>query len=214
MPELAAFAKDHPQRTYKKGEIILHAGQTPFSVFYIQKGFVKFYGLNDDGDEQLVGIDRPGDIFPIGWTLGKHDTAFYLHEALSPVTLSLLPRESFLKFLKEKPELSYELYTGLVDRYMALSSRINSMLQSGARYKLLFSLRYLATRYGKPYPLSPRKLVIDDFAITHQMIANMIGLSRETVSIEMKKLARDGFITQRIRRLVVDLEKINQLLSS
>ena len=213
MPELANFAKKYPHKSYKKGEVILHAGQTPFSVFYIQKGFVKFYGLNDNGDEQLVGIDKAGEIFPIGWATEKQPAAFYYHEAMSALTVQMIPRDAFMQFIRQKPELAYELYLGLIGRYMDLSGRVNSLLQSGAHYKLLFSLRYLAARYGRPYPLSPKKLIIDDFSVTHQMLANMIGLSRETISIEMKKLEREGFVMQRLRRLIVDVEKISDTLN-
>lgn len=212
LENIAKLIAHRTQRTYKKGEIILHAGQAPSSVFYITKGFVKYYSIDDDGNEALIGINRATDIFPIGWLTGASLAALYYYEAMTSVTICLISRAGFMSYLKDDPAIALALYTDQLDHTIDLSNRVNGLLQAGARHKILYCLRYLAHRYGRNPTLVSHKKVLRDFTITHQMIADMVGLSRETVSIEMKKLSREGYVSQQFHRLIVDTDKIDQLL--
>lgn len=212
MNNIAELITNRTQRTYKKGEVILHAGQAPSSVFCIVKGFVKYYSIDDDGNEALIGINRATDIFPIGWLTGISQTSLYYYETITTVTVCLISHADFMGMIKDNPAITFTLYADQLDHVIDLSNRVNGLLQNGARHKILYCLHYLANRYGRNGTLVGHKKVLRDFTITHQMIANMVGLSRETVSIEMKKLSREGFISQQFHRLIVDTEKIGRLL--
>ncbi len=212
MDNIAELITNRTQRTYKKGEVILHAGQTPPSVFYIVKGFVKYYSIDDDGNEALIGINRATDIFPIGCLIGISQTSLYYYETIATAVVCSISRTDFISMVKDNPAMSFTLYTDQLDHVIDLSNRVNGLLQNGARYKILYCLHYLANRYGRNGALTGRKKVLRDFTITHQMIADMVGLSRETVSIEMKKLSRQGYISQQLHRFIVDTGKIGRLL--
>ena len=55
------------------------------------------------------------------------------------------------------------------------------------------------------------KLVIN-FPATHRIIASIIGLTRETTSVQMSKLQKMGVIsTKRTQFVVNDLEKLKKL---
>jgi CRP-like cAMP-binding protein len=48
--------------------------------------------------------------------------------------------------------------------------------------------------------------------ITQQDVANFTGLTRETVSVELKKLATEKVVFSRNRNYVVLTDKLNELL--
>ena len=47
--------------TYKKNELIYHAGDESDSLYIINKGRVRIYRLSDSGKEQLVRMLNPGE---------------------------------------------------------------------------------------------------------------------------------------------------------
>lgn len=53
MDEIMATAQSV---TYKKGEIIYHAGDQADSLYIVSKGKIKIYRLSESGKEQLVRI--------------------------------------------------------------------------------------------------------------------------------------------------------------
>src|SRR5690625_4785959 len=47
--------------SYKKGEIIYHAGDESDSLYIVNRGQIKIYRLSESGKEQIVRILNPGD---------------------------------------------------------------------------------------------------------------------------------------------------------
>jgi len=55
------------------------------------------------------------------------------------------------------------------------------------------------------------KLVVN-FPATHRVIANLVGLTRETTSVQMSKLQKQGVVsTKRSQFVVNNLEKLKNL---
>ena len=61
------------------------------------------------------------------------------------------------------------------------------------------TLIQLARTYGHVVPSGIRV----DFPLTHQLLADMVGSARETVSIALSELAQEGFLLRQHRRYVV-----------
>jgi len=54
---------------FRKDEIVFAQGDVANTVFYIQKGRVKFVVISEQGKEAVVGILEPGQFFGEGtWT--------------------------------------------------------------------------------------------------------------------------------------------------
>ena len=75
---------------------------------------------------------------------------------------------------------------------------------------LLFTLRYLCTRFGQPIVDGS---VYMDLPLTQQDIANFIGLTRETTAIELKRLEKNTVISYDRRHFVVRMQKLNDLIA-
>jgi CRP/FNR family transcriptional regulator len=60
-------------------------------------------------------------------------------------------------------------------------------------------LLQLGRAYGHVVPGGVRI----DFPLTHQLLADMIGSARETVSLALAELAREGFVDRRRRSYVL-----------
>jgi CRP/FNR family transcriptional regulator len=197
---LEFFAKYRPLY-YKKGETILRAFDDPRGVNYIVRGYVKLYFLNQDGQEFTFNIFKPGSYFPIIWAMGGRDN-YYYYEAMTPTEIRRAPKEAILKFIQEDPTILYELTKRLISGLEGLLIRMEHVLYGDANQKIKSTLYLLAKRFGTKNG-GNRKYTRIDLPITHQGIASLVGLSRETTSLEMKKLEREGIIGRANRYILV-----------
>jgi CRP/FNR family cyclic AMP-dependent transcriptional regulator len=103
-------------------------------------------------------------------------------EALEPIQANFIPRDVFLKFLREHGEVAVRVAEILSDIYHATYREVRYLGLSGsAGEKLARFLLDLAADRGKSSEVvngSDRVAL----TLTHDEIAQMIGLSRETVT--------------------------------
>lgn len=205
------FLEDQPIVTYKKGEVILFQGEAPQFGFVIKHGIVKTYNLNTDGDEQLVYFNTTLDIFPMAWIMAKASVSLYYYQAITNCELYRLSRQAYLDFIqKDKALLLHELER-YVSKDVNKTMRLNALLYSKAGDKILNTLHYLIHSHGINLK---GDLVKINITLTHQDLANLTGLRRETVAVEMNKLKKDGLIYYRRRALYhINLAMIKKRLA-
>jgi CRP/FNR family cyclic AMP-dependent transcriptional regulator len=189
---LHVFLERHPVRTFKKKEIIVFQGEAPRSAFVVKTGTVKAYNLSVGGDEKPVAFYQCDSVFPASWVYGQEASATYYYEAFTPqVEVYAIDRQEFVSFIRKRPELLYqELQRALVDQ-LGGSIRLNALQHSRASDKLIYTLHYLALSHGKPIGPGKIELTLD---MTHQDLANLTGLTRETAATELNKLKKQGII--------------------
>ena len=189
---LHVFLERHPLRAFKKKEIIVFQGEAPRSAFVVKTGTVKAYNLSVGGDEKPVAFYQCDSVFPAAWVYGQEASATYYYEAFTPqVEVYAIDRQEFVEFIKKRPELLYqELLRALVDQ-LGGSIRLNALQHSRASDKLIYTLHYLALSHGKPAGPGKIELTLD---MTHQDLANLTGLTRETAATELNKLKKQGII--------------------
>jgi len=189
---LHAFLERHPSRSFKKKEIIIFQGEAPRYAFIVKSGTVKAYNLSVSGDEKPVAFYQVDSVFPASWVYGKTASATYYYEAFSPVVEAYtIDRQEFLTFIKKRPELLYQELERLLGEQLGGSIRLNALQHSRASDKLVYTLHYLALSHGKPIDNGKIELTLD---LTHQDLANLTGLTRETAATELNKLKKQGII--------------------
>lgn len=202
--ELENFFKKFRFFSYKKGEVILRAGDSPQGVFYLKKGYVRICATSEEGEELTQLIFRPGDPFALVWAISSLPNP-YNFEALTGAELWRCPREEFIAFLKTKPEISYELIKRLLVRFRGTLIRMEQLVFGDAYAKVASIVFLLAKRFGK----KGKKGTIIQIPLTHKDVGSLVGLTRETTSIEMKRLERKNLIEY--NRGMVVVKNINKL---
>ncbi len=209
LSSLQDFLGQYPVKTYKKGTIILHQDMPPAAVYIIKKGVVKTYNLTSHGEEKPIGFVTPLDAFPLGWVFGKIHLSQYYYEAFSDTTIYGVPPEDFLAFIRTNTNAMFALLERNVTKLLNYQMRVNALGQSKASSKVLHTIHFLALCFG--YDL--RQDVVEiPLPLTQQDLANFMGLTRETTSAELKKLADQQVIFHQRRTYVVRTNKLNELL--
>jgi CRP/FNR family transcriptional regulator len=179
------------------------------SAYVIKQGVVKSYNLTSHGEEKPISFSTKGQIFPLGWVFGKLHRAQYYYEAFSDCVLYRVSPEAYISFLKTNPDAMFETLERAVDSLLNHQMRINALEQSKASSKVLHTIHFLALSFGHDLT---RDVVEIPLPLTQQDLANVMGLTRETTSTELKKLIDMGVIFYKNRNYVVRTDKLNDLL--
>lgn len=85
--------------------------------------------------------------------------------------------------------------------------RVIALEQPRAREKILYTFYYLTYRFGKQ--ITPNTYMIK-INLTHQMIADFIGLTRETTAIVLNQIKNDKILSYKRQKYLVNRAKLLQ----
>lgn len=180
----SVFTEAH-DRDYPKGQILLYQGEKTNSAFRIKTGYIKMYDITASGEEKLLLILGPGDVFPLIWLFDSSDPLHYFYESITDVKVSVIERAAFVEHLKSSHAFSLHMLQYFVERTSDIMYRLECIEATSAKHKVAQVLAYLAKSHGEEIAQCTNRVRVPT---THQMIADMAGLNRSTASIQMKEL--------------------------
>lgn len=197
MEERLKFAPFKPllgagmSRQYAKRRTILFQGEIPRSTMVVQSGIVKVYGITSSGDQRTVTLLSAGDIFPVECVFDKSRVSLYYYEAVTDCTIFSVPKTDFLQALETHHELKDYIFHEYMAHYTSATMHIYALEHSHAQDKLVYILQYLVARFGEKQPNGLTRI---NLRLSHQDIAEMVGLTRETTAVELHRLKDKGLI--------------------
>lgn len=203
---LVDFFNQYNPHSFKRKEIVLHAEDTSSYTFFLKSGFIRVYRLTEQGEELTLTILKPFDFFPFNCGTISSGGNFYL-EALTQAEVWKIPQDQFLQFLKDNPEIYYKLTNTIFTRFEGLLIRMEDLVTKRAYNKVASTLLACAQKFGE----TKNGRVVVDLPLTHKDIAALVGITRETTCLEMKKLEKIGVISYSGRKLVIeDIKKLEE----
>ena len=199
--------------TYPRGAILFVEGQEPRGVFVICNGRVKLFASSADGKSLILRIANPGEVVGLPGTMSGKPYEVTA-EALEPIQANFIPRNLFLKVLREHGEVAVRVAEILSDIYHATYKEVRYLGLSGsAGEKLARFLLDLTTESGKTSGGTNGSSRVT-LTLTHEEIAQMIGSSRETVTRLLADFRRKHLVEVHGSTLIItnkaDLEKTFQ----
>lgn len=183
------FYKQFSTRLYKKGENLIRADDNPQGIFCLTKGYIRQYTISKTGIELTLQILKPITYFPLIWAINGSPN-IYFYETLTPVEVGRAPKEQVISFINDKPSIILELMSKLLGDYAETLSRIEHLVFSDAYRRVISVLIYIAKHFGE----KNNQGILINHRFTQQDIATLVGVARETVSIEMGILEKKGLI--------------------
>jgi CRP/FNR family cyclic AMP-dependent transcriptional regulator len=180
-------------RDYSKNSVILFA-HDPCDAFYVLlSGQVKVMLIAEDGREVILSLMHPGDFF--GEQSLLDDEPHYASViATDDSRLLVLRRDDFQRSIHEMPGIAFGLLRALCARLQEADNKIGGLILLDVTGRVCHLLLQLADRADGKKILEPP---------THQIIAQMVGSSRETVSRTFGTLADQGLIAVSRREITI-----------
>jgi CRP-like cAMP-binding protein len=195
---LKKFFDNYRSTGHKTGETIIQPGEKIEYIYFLESGYVSQQVISENGEDFILNIFRSGSYFPISLALQGIENE-YFYESLTPITVKKAPIKNVLQFLKNNPAAMEELLLRLSSGLNMLANKTEALIFGDAGRKVAATLYFTAQRFGKANKLK----TIIDFPLTHKRIAAMTGITRETASIEMSKLKKQGIVTYKGKQVTI-----------
>ncbi len=206
MNELRSFYRKYPTVKFAKGEIILQQDEIPRHVYGIKSGVVKLSNLSAEGDDRTISFEIVDDILPICWAFSKTSRALFYYQAYTDCELYVIPKDVFESQLMISDGFIRAMLNRQVSSYIGNMLQVDALEKTKAYSKLIYTFRYFCLLYGRDVK---RDLVKIYVPLTQQELANKTGLTRETTTLELKKLKKQKIISVRHKYYTVDTAKLN-----
>ncbi|MCT2557486.1 Crp/Fnr family transcriptional regulator [Tsuneonella sp. YG55] len=188
----------------RAGDQLLWEGDEAVLVANVVEGVLKLSTQTADGREQILGLAYPSDF--LGRPFGQLTP--YGVEALTDALVCVFQRSDFDRFAREHPRLEHKLLERTLTeldrtrRWMLLLGRMS------AEQKLAAFLIEMSERLS-PATCAAEPGAIDtlELPLSRQQIADVLGLTIETVSRQFTRMKAEGLIDLPSRRDVRILQR-------
>ncbi len=180
----------------KRRQRIYLAGDPSDQIFLLKAGVVKIAALGPEGREIILAFLYPGDVFGELAVVDEHPRD-HLAEAYEDSVICAVNKDVFLQMMRESPELGYQVTKLMGFRLRTFRSRVEELLYKSAHARVAHTLIDLATQHG----ISDAEGVVIPLRLSQRDIANLVGLTRETVNFILKDFRLQGLIETDRRRI-------------
>lgn len=176
-------------KKFKKNETILYEEDTNKYMYVILEGSAKVVKITEDGKEIMLAMHKAGDSFgEISLIDGKTTTASVL--AIEDSIIAFIVKENFFSLVYSQKKILDNLLRKLCSLIRENVDKIEILNFNNASQRVKVLFMKLAHEYGE----KTSEGTVLHIKLTHQDMANMVGLSRETVTRVIDKWQQKGRI--------------------
>jgi CRP/FNR family cyclic AMP-dependent transcriptional regulator len=193
---------------YPRGVVLYAEGETPRGVYILCSGQVRLTAGSSDGNEVILRVAGRGDILGLSNTFSREPHRVRA-QTLSACQISFIPRLGFLQFLRAHPDAAIRIAEYLSVELQGAWEQIQLVtLAPSSNAKLIRFLLTWASNHGQVFAEGASLALY----MTHEEIAQSIGVSRETVSRALAELRANNLIQfSRGHILLLNPEKLKLL---
>ncbi|HET8690386.1 MAG TPA: Crp/Fnr family transcriptional regulator [Candidatus Saccharimonadales bacterium] len=208
---IGRFTKSWPVKDYSRHQIILQPDDRLDFLYVVKSGFVRQFDISAHGDEHVLWYGRPGDVFATPRIFDPHYRNHHFFDAFSDCQLKIINAEAFSTFIEDDTRALVQLTKYLAADRETAEMRLQALAEPKARAKILRILEFLVRRFGVSKHRNQIKVRLP---LTHQDMANFVGLTRETVSHELNKLRQEGVVSYHNADIRIDTVKLAEQLEN
>lgn len=185
---LSRFRESNNTKLFRKGSVLFEEGASPNGVFIIVEGRVKTSLTSSDGRTLMVGFFGPGSVLGIAANVLRRP-----YEATAEATTAtkaiFISRQELIAEIQRYGIAAWQIAQLVSENYFFVMGKLGavqlseSVPQSIARL-LLGIIAHNSVHDGDSVQLG----------LSQEAIAQMVGVSRETVSRTISKLQKEGVL--------------------
>jgi CRP/FNR family transcriptional regulator, cyclic AMP receptor protein len=161
----------------KRGETVCLAGEAGDQVYIVKSGAVKVLGRSPEGNDVILGLLAPGDLFGELAPTGDGSEEQVAQAAVDTVVCTV-PRDVFLKLIADAPPFALQVTKLMGLRLRRFSNRVEELLGKSASARLAHTLLDLARQHG----IEDSDGVLIPLRLSQGDLGKLVGLTRETVN--------------------------------
>jgi len=195
--ELRQISEELIVKSYGKNETILYEEDTNQFMYIILSGKVKVIKTTGEGKEVILAMHQAGDFFgEMSLINGKTTPASVV--ATEESLVAIISRKGFYSMLLSHHKVLQSLLQILSSRLRSAWDTIKLLTFNNATQRLRMLFFMLSEEHGT----ETDEGIVLNMRLSHQDMADMTGMSRETVTRVLDRWQREGEITVLDNKLI------------
>ncbi|MFK8068568.1 MAG: cyclic nucleotide-binding domain-containing protein [Gammaproteobacteria bacterium] len=187
----------------KRGDYLFRQGDNFESLYIIRSGTIKSFISSEDGEEQIVGFNFPGELLGLdAFDNGHHATST---KTLELVSLCKLSKQNFDRLSQHCAHFHTQCLRVFSKELIHIQQTVMVMGQKDTEEKLACFLLGISARM-KERGFSDKEF---NLTMSRSEIANFLGIASETVSRLLTKLHDSGII--QVERRMIRIQSMDSL---
>jgi CRP/FNR family transcriptional regulator, cyclic AMP receptor protein len=178
--------------------VLFVEGQSARGVHMVCKGRVKMTMSVPDGKTMIVRFAEAGELLGLHASISGEPYELTA-ETVEPCQINFIRRDDFLKLLREHPETYASTVEQLSTMYRSACEQIRCLGLTHTATEKLASFLLQSARKGQ----ETNQGVRFHLGLTHEEIAQLVGVSRETVTRGLSELRQKSLIATKGSNVVI-----------
>ncbi len=191
-PFFKKFSKRSPHKI-KKGTILFNQGDPLERLYFIQQGFIKLYQISEEGRETTIYLYGPGYVLGVRALTSKDTSAKHNAETITDTIVLTMSHREYFDAIIANPEYLLDLTHIFIDRLNYTERKLEGFIITDTTARVANFLADCIKRFchnGKK-----NEPIVLPFELTHQRIAEFVGSFRETATVAIQRLEKEGILT-------------------
>ncbi|HVZ66665.1 MAG TPA: Crp/Fnr family transcriptional regulator [Patescibacteria group bacterium] len=201
-PDFTSFFKKYSKKlpiTIKQGKTVFYEGDTPSKIYFIKKGFVKMYRMSPEGRSTIIYLYGPGSILAVRALTNQDKQLKHTAEAITDVEIVTLSEKDYFDALEQNPEYLVDLLHVFIERLNYTERKLEGFILTDTTARVSSFLYDLVKRFGDVKNNSATLPV----PLTHQTISEFVGAFRETVTVAINRLKKEGILEDKRGKITI-----------
>lgn len=195
--EQEALIRSSELMTLGPGEYLFHRGDAPCAFYGIKSGRLKATTVREDGKEAILAVIEPGNWFGQTSLTSRQPRARDVI-ALERSTLLVVKAAAF----EELMQRSHAFVRAIAELQSLHINWLYRMVEDATLHSTRARIaRRLLSLASGDVTLAPQ--CRQDVSLSQDTLAMMLGITRQTLSLELKAMAEKGAITLRYGRIEI-----------
>lgn len=192
------FTVNGYRRSYVKRSKIFQLNDYADEGYVVESGRVKTYKLTSDGKEVIFNIVNPGEILGLAEVLLNCPRMRYA-ETLCDTTLWVMSKKQLFDLFYSNNDLCFKNMWILTQQLLRYQNIVEDLAVLPVKDRVI----KLLVRLCKELGIQKENYTIIDFPITHEEIAQMVGSTRQTVTLILNELRKKGILTWKQKKIKI-----------
>lgn len=200
---LNSLVDQSQHRNYKTKDIIFRRGEYSTGLYFLVKGKVKLYKINDEGKEITTRLLKPGDYFGYE-SLLSDETHFDGAEVLENAEVCHIPKDDFMKLMYSNRDVTSKFIRLLSNNVEEKETQLLDLAYKTVRKRVADALVELYDKYKG----EEKDFII---SISRDDLASIVGTSTESTIRMLSEFKKSNFIQiQGSKIKVLEPEKLRK----
>ncbi len=185
-------------RVFPENSSVYFPREAADTVMVLVEGRIRLYSITPDGKQAILALIEPGELFGELALVGPEVREEFA-QAVGTSKVVAIPCDAMETVLLKNANLSLAVTKIVGLRQRRLERRLKNLLFRSNRERLLGLLCELMDQYGRKIDEG----LLIDIKLSHQDLAGLIGVTRESVTLALGELQLERLITVGRQRIVV-----------